>query len=855
MGKQLVAPKTQLQSEDLVIREQKNWGRFIGDIPASDIGPTDLSYLENMHSYPEYLEGRTGSRLFSELQLPTLIDGIRAYKELVDGQWTVTATTPIFTASMVFNRYIVWPDGDNDEIIAFNSTTSVVVRDAGAKGITSGCSIRGRVFGNHYHKASKRILLHIDTRLFYANWFLDEWVQVYGQSSEIPSESWTFFSEDEDYIYGMNRNGVFKTAITEGNPYFYKINSPVPDVLITGVEQTEDLTIGRRYIYGMTKLKGNYLNTRTGDNADENINLGVIEQESGTTAVNDDYKDYGEVFTEELIGLGNETYGVLTCDVGGVGINEDLEDWRLIQDGTFNIEMNGQGAQTIACDFSNIFVLDDVRATIENGIRVYWPTATVEIVRMSTGRARFVISTGKINGSTISFVSTDPGGVGTDISNVDANDCGLRGTAALGELDNTLNYTEPSTVGTLTPATVRNTTPSEVQRHFTHYSVYGTLDSGPAGTDVINGRGNNPEQFIWLYDHPVIKAFTASQTEAVSPLSIIYADEGFFTQHDIGDILYYEDGSSTEIEYLCDASGNRVYTPTSRWAVGDSGSVGLQSATMGTQTVLTCTKTGNTVTLVSGTRVFTGLDVRKPLFWDDGTVDWIISVTDGNTVEVLESGDKDQRGVGMDPETRSFTDVSIDEILRTRRTNFLADHRFWTALPESDIGTIVPGFIVVATSGQGTIYWSQLSIARKYRGGYHNPAFQFDDKFEDDITFLMRLPDKLAIVCSRSTWTTPTNNPIIDLVPNVGVAVALLPPAELIDNIGTNHVTSIRKIDTGQYSMVTSEPGHRIFDGFRFTENLAYKQIMRILEGLSTFGVTAYNDTSGLIIWGAEEEA
>ena len=850
MGKQLVAPKSQLQSEDLIIREQRNWGKFIGDIPASDISPADLSYLENMHSFPEFLEGRTGSRLFSDLTLPTLIDGITAEKE----DNIVTASADVFTPSMVYNRYFVWPDDDNDEIVGFISATQVNVRNSGTKNSVGGCSIRGRVYGDYVNNKSRTVIIHIDTRLFYSNWFLDSYIEIPSESYEVLSETNTIFNEDDEYVFAINQNGVFKIAINKSNPYYYKINSPVPTTLITPVEKTEEKLIGRRYTYGCSRLAGSYFGSRTGNQDDENIPLGVIEQESGTNMVNDDHKDYGEVFTEKMIGLGNETYGELTCDVGGVGINESLEDWRGIEDGTFNIEMNGQGAQTCTCDFSNIFTLDDVRATIENAIRIYWPTTTVKIIKMSTGRSRFVISTGFIDGYTTSFVSTDPLAAGTDISNVDANDCGLRGTAAVAELDNNINYTERSVIGTLEPALVRDLEPDTHQYHFTHYSVYGTLDSGPAGTDVISGRGNNPEQFIWLYDHPVMKAFTARETAGGSPVSIIYADEGFFTQHDIGDTLYYENGNNTEIQYLCDADGDRVYTPTSRWAVGDGGEEALQSAVMGSETILTCTKDDKTVTLVSGTRTFTAADVRKALFWDDGTVDFITEFIDGNNVGVLESGDKTSRAVAIDPTSRKFADISTDDVLRNRRKNFMADHRFWVALPESDIGTIVPGFLVVSQTGNGVIYWSQLSIARKYRGGYHNPAYQFDDKFEDDITYLLRLPDKLAIICSRSTWTTPTNNPIIDRIPSVGIAVALLPPSELIDNIGTMHTSSIRKINTGQYSMITSEPAHRIFDGFRFSDNIAYKQVMEILKKLSTFSVTAYNGISGLIMWGAEEE-
>jgi hypothetical protein len=383
--------------------------------------------------------------------------------------------------------------------------------------------------------------------------------------------------------------------------------------------------------------------------------------------------------------------------------------------------------------------------------------------------------------------------------------------------------------------------------------MHGTKDTGPAGTDPITGKGNNPEQFIHIDDVPIMKAFEASEELLASPDSLITLHQGLFSQHDPGNLIRYQNGATSEIQYLCDATGTRVYTPTSQYAIGDAGNVERQSAVLGSVTVLTITKTGNLITLVSGNRNFTANDVRKPLFLADGTVDWITEFVSASQVRTLDESTKASMGAAIDPTSRKFCDVTTELFLSARQKSFTTNYRFWVHLPECDLGVIVQGFLVVAISGENTVYYSPMAVAQKYLTGYYNPGYQYDSRIEDEVTFLLSLPDKLVVVCARSTWVTATNNPSFTQVPSVGVSVALLPLFTWVDNIGCLHVGSIRRIDVGLISMVTSEPAHRFFDGFKFSENLADKQIMDTLKEMSVFTFTQYDDPSGLKLWGARE--
>jgi hypothetical protein len=740
--------------------------------------------------------------------------GITAYRV---GNVVHLTAGPEFVAGDLLGRYFVWPTGEHDEIIGYTGPREVTTRQSGDREAESGCWVRSRVFGTFYHKTQRRIIIHIDSRFFVANWSVDEWVEVHGLSYESPEANKTYFYEDDDFVYAINSSGTFKLKIIVENPYYWKINSPVISRRITDVEETERLTIGRRYVVSQLKMTGDsYHGSRTGDDTDDNVPLLIIEQETGTTEWNQDRVDYGEVFTEKAIGLGNETYGVLACDLGGVGLNENITDWQGIVNPAIRLEMNNEGLQDIVFDFANITSLEDLVAVMQAGIRQHWPSATVELENIGTGRSRIVISTGQRDGFVMTYLL--PATVGTDISDFDAaSGCGLRGVEGEAELDNESTYTEPSTVGELELRDVEGVSPARKQTHFTHFGMHGTKDTGPVGTDAVTGKGNNPEQFIHIDDVPVMKAFEASEELLASPDSLITLHQGLFSQHDPGNLIRYEDGTTSEIQYLCDASGERVYTPTSIYAIGDAGNVDRQSAVMGSATVLTITKTGNLITLVSGNRNFTANDVRKPLFLADGTVDWITEYVSPTRVRTLDESEKDQMGAAIDPTTRKFCDILTEFLLSARQKSFTTNYRFWVNLPDTDLGVIVQGFLAVANTGENTVYYSAMAVAQKYLTGYYNPGYQYDSRIEDEIMFLLSLPDKLAVICARSTWVTATN------------------------------------IDVGLVSMITSEPAHRFFDGFKFSENLADKQLMDTLREMSVFTYSQYDDPSGLKLWGARE--
>jgi hypothetical protein len=855
MNKQIKSPKSKAQAEQLVDTDQRKFGKLNQDDPASQIGQFDLTNLVNMNSFPTYSEGRTGSKLFASTKIPSL-ENRTGYTCWKVGDVIYRKSGPDFVVDDTFGHYFFWEDGTREEIIERLSVSSVRVRQTGDKALMGGF-VCGTGYGAKFYSKAKRVMYHYDSRLFESNWMITDYAEVPSISLEDLGESESKFFEVEDNIFFINENGIFKVPMDHDVRYAYKINSPGPTERITGVTKTDILTVGRRYLYSMSRLVGdNYHGDRAGSSVVTDVPVLAIEQESGTVLFDiETGRDWGEVFTEDMRGLGDETQGVLLCGAGGTGavaINPNVGLWAAIQDGTATFNFNGLGAQTFWFDFRGCTTIEEVRQIIEKSLQALCPDATVSIETTAGGLAYWRITTGFVDGSTMSVAGVSAG-VGTDISNTNGvAGLGLMGTAVAGAvLSNTATYTDPSIQGSLICAEKRDATAFTPQTHWTHFSVY--------GDENTNDPTNNPEVYSWLFDIPVMAGYTL--TSAAGGLLTCTNTFGLFRQYDIGAVVTFENGVTSTIEYLTDAAGTRVYTPTSRWAHGTHVAVATQSATIGAAEVMTLSKTGRRVTRISGTRNFTATDEKKPLFWADGTITYIIDFIDANTVDTLESGDKASQGAAIDPDPagRNFGDYITDETIGDMFLKFGLRTRFLEPLPEVNRGCIVPGFMVVGNKNESTIYYSPMAMGdfetRTYNTGYHNPSKQFDNKIEDKIQDIRKYPDSVVVLCANSRWVTSTTNPISSLNSTYGINDALLPNFVLNDNIGVNQTGSIAEVDVGQEIMITSEAAVRFANNTKFgTENLADAQVAGTIAKISMLVRAHYNPYSGYIIWGALAE-
>ena len=874
--KQLIDPLTQTQGDSTIVKTKTNFGIMFKDVPASELQPGNLELVKNGFSLGNEIQGRRGSVLHSDTAIPSVTDrtGMTCSKALT----TVTKTAgPDFEAGDILGNYVVWADGTNDEITSYTDATHVEVRRSGTQASEADVYIRAARFGNGWHRSSSKVLNHIGTKLYSCNYNFDTYTEIYPISYETLGRSKSlFYNWRDDFAILFNGTGVFAVNMAAETPYYWRINSPVPETQITDVDETDILTVGRRYIYSNSALRGGlYHGNRIGDPTNDNVSTLTVEQETGTTLINEKGTDYGEVFTEKEIGVGNDSYGLIIGGIGSIGhatgVNKDIDDWRTLTGAGARLNINGLGPQDLFFDFTTVGSLNEVCTVIEDQLKVYVSSATCEIKVNAANIAVFHLTTGKISGGSFTAVGgalepvTSPTDAGlTDISGYDAGSgCGLLcddtegGVIALStSLPTSVNtyYTEENTIGDLVSGYVTKGDSALIQRDKTHFSVYGTLDIGPAGTDRNTGITNKPEVYAWIEDVPIMKAFLASEGVA----NLITAPIGLFTQADIGCTLTFEDTTQTVIQYLTDAAGNRTYNATSQYAEGNLGATALQSCVLGSATCLTCTQVGTTVTRASGTRAFTANDIQKPIYWAEGEISYITAYTDGDNVTVMDFNTRASQGVAIDPTSRKYTDTLRDVILKSRfgENFYLAGHRFFTPLPNNcNIGAVAPGFIVAAVKNDMTLYYSQVANGLEFRAGYYDSSLQKDSNaIEDAIQSVEYDIDGITIRCYGKTYESDPSAAYTELLKEYGITRTVLQPFKFTDDIGCVNTRSIQRVGIGKKIMITSEPEVRYYENGRYSPSLSARQLDTVLRKASTFSHSEYNPITGYLFYLASEE-
>ena len=230
----------------------------IKDAPASDIpNPGALADAFNTINYPTEVQGRTGSRLYTELSIPP-IAGKTGFSATKVGD-IITATAWIFDYSDVGN-FFVWPGEieQHDEIL--ERIDGQTVRVATRGNITSpiiGCYIRGKNNAHFFHKQRKRWMRQFykcfyNSDLAYTSW--DESIIV---SRDLPNNTKSGYASFDEYSGTFFKSGgIFHVDMEITPSIAYRINCPIPDVAING-NREDSLPFAVRYRYSVARLAGN----------------------------------------------------------------------------------------------------------------------------------------------------------------------------------------------------------------------------------------------------------------------------------------------------------------------------------------------------------------------------------------------------------------------------------------------------------------------------------------------------------------------------------------------------------------------------------------------------------------------
>jgi len=816
-------PRSKKQSDREIYRDQISFAKgMISGPPASKLPDDAIARIYNGICYPQWAQGRYAAELYTEIDLPALAGRTR----LTGTQVGTTLTSPDaeFTEDDVTNIW-VWNDDINNEIVEYLSPSQVRLRDSASKS-GSPCWMHGPLNGRGFHQGKKKLVIQLRDDLYVANDLkISGWTKLLCVSRDRPSNSESAFDESEDCLVVFNSSGVFKIWFGGSSPYYYKMNARIPEHKIESNALTNDLTFGRRYIYTALRIDGdqNIRNRAQGN---------LIEQESGPCEMDENLKDYGENWTEHLIGNNTKKHGELLGASVATASMDATNVFGPITDGTFKISMNGREYNTFT-DFTGVRTMEEVVAKVQTTLKQFWLDCTCELVS-----DQVKITSGLVADTTIDSVSAGVGG--TDISGA-----GYLNIAA-GTIDNNAIFAEPTTIEGLYCPTVSFGSESP-EYHFTHYGVYGTGDIGKYGIDPVTGVGNDPERYVWLADVRIGFAVYARRNRSGQ----VSAEIGAFELADVGSVIEWENGDRDTITRYIDAATVEV-----DGAYYDAAS-GLRAAAVGNGRVMRAYQSGSTVYVTHGGAFVAG-DERKTVYWSDGSRSYVKTVESAQRITVYDSATRPIQGITIDPTYRNFHDSNDDDVIRARTKGFTLKNRTWEPLPNGNTGAVVPGWMFVAMRGENVYSYSSVPPGARYLLGYYNPGFQFDDTIKGGIQAISEFPNRVVFYCSNCVYGGPSNTSEQIKIPGTGEFLNVFSGVQLlVRSIGIKDWGSIVDLDIGRQGMLCSDSSWRMFNGFEFSENLAVDQsskleaVMDDLRSWSAATAAAYKDGE-ILLWGLD---
>ena len=900
--------------------KQEGFTNIYRDIPATEVPPGGLVNTENLLLYGSTAQVRSGDEIHVATALPT--DATQPFSSgIAKSATSVTHSGNGFVAADV-GKYLIWDDNTTSMIVVFVGAGEVTVDDSTAQSDTD-VTIRSQIWGHIWHEKSRKIFMHIGTRLFHTPWnFSGGWVEINLPNGTTLGQTRSEFDKNENLVYVYNGSSMIMIDVTDTTDIqAIQINMASPPNTITPMTDEKDDAdaasaypptateaenkhnkFGRRYLFSMVKLDGLGTNDR-GDGTRL-----VKESSTNTFPASNDFKDFKESWRLHNFDNADSDSVTRTYSIGELDVRESTSHLLLnfinTQIGVVGVTIESD-FRDVQFDFEGLKNWDEIAEEIGNSIRsVFTEYPSIHCTYKKTGYILIASGDPSIDVQGL----TSPAGSGFDF-------------AQSGFFDTYLDKFVPSWRAIGTKAIPALQTPSG-QYGYTHFGVYSTNTLGP-DSRVDQNNIINPEYFIWQKDIPIIKTFMGITTD-----NTIYTLEDNLLKEDVGSWFYhsdgtkeqfagrvtsheglvYNDGTALKINYSSSGSNttatsfkliasgatfssdgivagdmvvNITDTDSPRATVvsvdsetqltldtdiflstSESYFVGGGQLSIGSAESIRATKSGTTVTKAfpaSGTYDFVAADIGKTIFWADGTFDIIISITSVTVVETAASSTISvAMAMAFEPNGRNYNDALTDIVLEDRKAAYPVLSRFYTALPNSDLGAIIKGFMVVATDGETKGYYSQYSDAYKYLAGHHYEEHQHF-VVPDIIKELQMMPNQLIVWCKSQTWRFQTN--VIDNVQDarVGESIAILSGQSVVDeNIGISDRQGIVSYGNGLKLVITSEPGLRVFDSYKYSpqnklmDHLGNGHIKKDFQILKDRIVAYYEPNMyGVMFWGS----
>lgn len=378
------------------------------------------------------------------------------------------------------------------------------------------------------------------------------------------------------------------------------------------------------------------------------------------------------------------------------------------------------------------------------------------------------------------------------------------------------------------------------KKHATHFFVYATRNIDIA--TGIEALGNNTEELIWEMDIPIADIFEIEVTG--EPVS--------------GEFTFTTPGIDSMWKGTTAVIGSTGYTIATVTAGGGTITGGAGSLTPGSYTMTIALDSSETGTVSNGTTVTVAdsslYSVGKKLYATGGVIRYVDSIVDATTITIDKKLSDGPVAFGV-----STTQIDIDSVnsevrdyeLTIRAESSYMLSRFWTPVVDSNLGTILPGFIMYGVSGNQTVQYTQLSSGFEYLIGQYNAIYQFT-KFDDSVRDITGFDGNFAVKCNTSTQSVNSTSYVSSGNPDVGRFVFVLSTVTTVsDNIGVVGPWASVKIDGSTDEWVlTSRMELRKFNGREYGANVMSRRYMNRLRNMSGEFTVGHHPYFGLVIFG-----
>jgi hypothetical protein len=876
--RKIFSPRTRQQDQREIDRIQNDFSdgmyRDITDIPENAVAD-----LKNMINRGSYLETRTGSRLWGDWKnstahkdLPKIERFPKPYayiskQPLTDqtSSWYLKLTlaksgtqvslssnttdtveeyfaTSLLTGLYDFvGSYIVWPGyTTQNKILTYDSTTtggvapneySIFHFTIDGDDVPDGSysiTLRSKTNAFYFHKETKKVFIMSGMHVYESDVYCQTWTPWICESTEKPSNTTSHFETHDRTLFLVNSNGIFKFDLDDWKKTYYKINSSIPDSKIVvpdqatpdvGPSETATRTIGRKILYTMTKMN----NPGAVDRATENVK---ILQESGTVKIDSDGVDYSEIWAANY----EQNNAYITGLEIPTSYNGEIENhWThyslyatldIGEDG----KLNGNNSEVY------VWWKDVPIARVMTGYTLSFPAADLTAVTIVSGASRkantFDGAIAVITNGTYTFVTRVQNDSGTQLT--------INGLYNFGNISTPwrilLGFGESHVLGTESTETAIYAGTTKVK----------TLAASGAGSVVIKGftastgtlkKGTQFDLEGTVYTITANASISANDaTVSITPV--------LASQADPDDIITFRSAPGS-VDGILSSSVYSQTTPLSpSLGVSYMRSININDF------------------------IFSETDYlyAKNIYWEDGDVTPCVLTYKSPDPNTIKDGlyfydpsgkDRTNQHFAIGPTMMDVEYLGLnDDTFRGRiDAGLILNTRFWTSLPNCSIGTLIPGFFVVADNGTGFYYYSQMPQGYEYITGYYYEPYQYG-VIKDQIVTLTICGDNLIVWCKNSKYRIPLNITNTVILQNIGISYTVLTNQEFINDNGLVDRGAICKINESNFFYITPRNEMLIFDGAQDSKDLSFNKVKNDFAKMEKLYSIAYDPTNGILLWG-----